>query len=239
MSSKRDLNDPNLPPKKPDKIYKPKKTDRKPYKYTKTREDWKAATWRPTDYDPKYCQMLIDFMSVETHEILVDRKYYKAPDEAVIDQKKRKPLKTDELDYPTYWSIKSEDHKIVNRRFPTFQRFCANIWTYYDVLKWRARDTNVIKSKVIENWVEVEKEKEVYLHPEFNLSRRKAVEIQKSRFIEHWMDWLYNSQFAKFIWPNLFPELKDESHLKVWGTDGWPLVIRRADEWPNDEQKKE
>lgn len=66
---------------------------------------------RPTKYDDKYCDMLLDFMSTTSHEVYQDVTYYKD------------------------WQVRSETNKILANTYPTFERFSHNIWVHPDTLR--------------------------------------------------------------------------------------------------------
>lgn len=79
--------------------------------------------WRPSKYDPKYCDEIIRFMSGTQHEIVVDRTFYTSKDEIEPD-----------VDWFRRANVKKEEHKVFAQVFPTLERFCHNIGVHKDTL---------------------------------------------------------------------------------------------------------
>ena len=114
-----------------------------PHTYKK-KENGKNATGRPSDYRPEYCQSIVEFMSIETHEVYVDTTYYK-------------PSSGDD----PKWPLKSETNKMIANRFPTFQRRCHNIWVTMETMKGRTLEypeflSAYTKAKAIQESILVE-----------------------------------------------------------------------------------
>ncbi len=144
--------------------------------------------WRPTKYEERFAEMLLSFMETTSHEVVIDKTYYKPDD-------KDKPNK----EWERVWGLKSEKHELIANTFPTLERFCHTIWIHKDTLIEWATATFPIDPE------ETEKEKRWALkHPEFSDAYRRAKQIQEAILIENAMQGTYNPQFAVFMAKNNF-----------------------------------
>ena len=163
---------------------------------------------RPTKYEERYCQELLDFMERTTHEIVVDRTYYKAPDDLVSENT------TDNL---VRWSVKWEKHEVFASVFPTLERFCHKIGIHKDTLIEWATATN-------EDWT--------LKHPEFSDAYKRAKQIQEAILVENALAGNYNPNFSVFVAKNAFG-WKDKS--EVDNNIKWELKVNNLSELPTDE----
>ncbi|MDD3302260.1 MAG: hypothetical protein PHN31_01795 [Candidatus Gracilibacteria bacterium] len=76
----------------------------------------------PIKYRPEFAEALICFMERTSHEIYVDKTYYKGGDDGSTG------------------SIKSESNKLIANTFPTIQRFCHIINIHQDTLVGRTKE---------------------------------------------------------------------------------------------------
>ena len=143
----------------------------------KKKPNGKFATGRPTDYKPEYCKDIVDYMSKEAHLIVIDKTYYKSPD---FIQKNQVEIGIPVNEIAT-WTLKSETHKVIANRFPTFQRWC--------------HEKDIVTSTMYRRTEE---------YPEFWNAYTKAKAIQESILIENTMQGVYNPGFAMFIAKNNF-----------------------------------
>ena len=157
-----------------------------------TNKNGKAG--RPTDYRPEYANMLLEFMSRTSHEVGVNKTYYKAWD----------------------WSrdgwVKSEKHVVLAETYPTLHRFAFNIWVLVETLN------NWAEAKYPDDhpWLDDEWKPLAWTHkhPEFFDALRIAKQIQEAILVENAMNGNYPAQFAIFIAKNNFG-YSDKSELDV------------------------
>lgn len=153
-----------------------------------------GKAWRPTDYRPEYAQQLIDFMSRTSHEVWINKTYYKA------------------WDWSRDWWVKSEKHVVIAETYPTLQRFAFNIWVLVETLNnWADA-----KYSIDYPWIDDDGNPLAWTrkHPEFFDSLRIAKQIQEAILVENGLNGNYSSQFAVFIAKNNFG-YSDKTELDV------------------------
>ncbi len=136
----------------------------------------------------------------------------------------------------TTW--KNDYEKIEYKEFannlPTIQWFCADNWITKQILhNWldEARSWVKIKMKWWETYIRKDPNKIIFLD-----AYMCAKEFQERIWIENSLKWLYNAQFAIFMWKNVF-DWKDKT--EVDNNHSWELTIVWAMMMKRKKQKDE
>lgn len=169
-------------PKKP-RVDKKKTTEEKLCgRCSKPKWDWEwtCNCWRPTKYDPKYCDDIVAYFERCQAEILIDIKFFQ-PNKNVSVETILNPLaKENDVDNTLQaWAVKAIDQKLVMQRFPTYVRYARNI--------------GVSKSTLFE-WAEH--------HKEFSDAIGICKDIWEAILLENWLQGTYNSPFVQFLLKN-------------------------------------
>ena len=78
-----------------------------------------------------------------------------------------------------------------------------------------------------EDYKGVDKENKLEFSNTYNVCK----EIQEQIWQENSLKWLYNAQFAIFMWKNVF-DWKDKTQQELTWANGWPIDIATAiTEW--------
>jgi hypothetical protein len=120
---------------------------------------------RPTEYRPEYCQMLVDYFNIEVERV---------EELAIPDAKAEGGQRI--------------ERKVVINRYPTFERFAANIGVTRQTLHNWATDTHSDGTPV---------------HPDFFYSYTRAKDLMAALLIEGGIAGTYDSRFASFAAKNL------------------------------------
>lgn len=157
--------------------------------------EWYCNCWRPSKYDPKYCDDIIEYFERCQAEILVDIKFFQ-PNKNVTVETILNPLaKENDVDNTLQaWAVKAIDQKLVMQRFPTYVRY--------------ARSIGVSKSTLFE-WANG--------HKEFSDAMGVCKDISEAILLENWLQGTYNSTFAQFLLKNNH-WYKDKQETELSGT---------------------
>lgn len=163
------------------------------------------AGGRPTKYEDRFCDMIINFFETESHTVVIDKTYYK-PGDKQIELHYWTTEDKDEAEQSLNWGTKSEKHEVIANRFPTIERFSHSIGVHRDTLQERAY------SKYPEDYEEISLRWELK-HPEFSVAYKRATQIQESILVENALQWKYNPQFSMFVAKNRFGR-KDKTEVE-------------------------
>lgn len=144
------------------------------------------AVGRPTKYNQKYCNEILEFMARTSHEIVIDRTFYDDKNSEKIDS-----------DWLKRWWVKKEEHKVFANIFPTLERFCHSIWIHKDTLV---------------EWATAVDDKWVLIYPEFSDAYKRAKQIQEAILVENALANNYSPNFSMFVAKNAFG-WKDKSEV--------------------------
>lgn len=145
----------------------------------------KIKYWRPTSFDPKFTDELMEYFNIESNK---------------------------EVETITRWKNDYEKIEIkeIANNLPTIQWFCRKLWidrvTLYNWLK-DAKNWKIIENNDWEKIIIYDKEKVNFLNT-FKICQ----EIQQQIRMENSLKWLYNPSFAIFFWKNVF-KWKDTSEV--------------------------
>lgn len=96
-----------------------------------------------------------------------------------------------------------DSEKQVAKRFPTIQRFSVEIWVHRETLL---------------EWANKKDDKGNLVYPKFSEAYKRAAQIQEAIRLENTLKWLYNPQFAIFLWKNVFG-YKDKQEIEQTNTN--------------------
>lgn len=159
----------------------------------KERKDWswKMDTWRPSKYDPIYCDKIVEYFEQCKAEVLVDISFYNTNKDWAISQIIN-PLYDDPKDWDLLWTwwVKRIEQKIVMNKFPSYVRFARMIW--------------VTKSTLFE-WAKE--------HKDFSVSMQICNDIAETILLENWLQNIYNPWFVQFLLKNNYG-YKDKTEIE-------------------------
>jgi hypothetical protein len=141
--------------------------------------------WRKVEYKPEFCNKMIDFFTEVKNEIAIIRSYYKPDYRQQWEDISMLPT------WDKAWPVKSIFPRELAPVFPTFQRFCTNIW--------------IVRSTMYD-WIKI--------FPELNDTYIYCKELQHAILIEWTMLGLFKDNFTQFLLKNEF-DYKEESTVKV------------------------
>lgn len=144
--------------------------------------------WRPTKYDHKYCEDMVNYFEKCQAEILVDVKFFQPNKNSTISTILNPHNEDETVDAG---NVKEISQKLVMTRFPTFVRYARSIW---------------VNKTTLYEWADK--------HPEFSNSLRQCNEIAEIILLENWLQWIYNSQFTQFLLKNNYG-YKDKTEVET------------------------
>lgn len=155
----------------------------------------KNPVWRPSKFKVELIQKLKDYFCIESNEF-----------KDIVTTGKNKYKRT--------------EHKEFASNLPTIQWFCADNWISRQIFhNWLGEARSWVKIKKKGWWSYIRKDSnkvkflDTYTH---------VKEFQERIWIENSLKWLYNPQFAIFMWKNVF-WWKDKT--EVDNNHSWTLTI--------------